>query len=180
MKKLQLILAMGLMVGSCSQVAVIKQDVEILNPILKDVDVYNPIPKDFEFLNPIPKDSIFIRWNFVDSTRIVYRDSIVIDTIKIVLSTQTTFEPDTEKTALIVNWEQNTESDISGYRIYLGIESGNYILDYDVNNSENYRIEGLNRSVVYYLAMTAYDFSGNESGFSDEIKISWNLVSSGN
>jgi hypothetical protein len=65
-----------------------------------------------------------------------------------------------------ISWIHNRESDLAGYNIYysrsydgkytlIGSSSSNYFVDYDVYNGE-----------IYYYAVTAYDFSGNESELS--------------
>ena len=66
---------------------------------------------------------------------------------------------------------KNTESDLSGYRIYYGKSSGSYNDMIDVGDTTNFLINNLEDNTRYYFAVTAYDFSGNESGFSEEVNI---------
>lgn len=58
--------------------------------------------------------------------------------------------------------------DLAGYKIYYGISSGNFTIVIDVGNVTTYKIENLNHD-TYYFAVTAYDNSGNESGYSNEV-----------
>jgi hypothetical protein len=68
-------------------------------------------------------------------------------------------------------WDANTESDLAGYRVYYGTASREYGDPIDVGNTTSFRLEGLLEGVVYYIATTAYDTAGNESGYSNEV--SW-------
>jgi len=66
---------------------------------------------------------------------------------------------------IVLTWKVNSESDFSVYRVYYGTSSRDYGLPIPVNGTE-YSISGLNSNVTYYLAVTAVDTSGNESGYS--------------
>ncbi len=59
-------------------------------------------------------------------------------------------------------------SDLEGYRIYYGTESDNLIPLVDLLGSSitSYSITEL-RPGIYYFAVTAYDYEGLESGFSE-------------
>ena len=62
--------------------------------------------------------------------------------------------------------------DLAGYKVYYGTESKNYKgLYYDVKNVTTYNLDDLIDWHTYYLAVTAYDTSGNESPYSEEIFI---------
>jgi hypothetical protein len=61
------------------------------------------------------------------------------------------------------------ESDMAGYRVYYGPVSGEYAHFIDVGNTTAYRLEGLEKDVAYYIAVTAYDQVDNESEFSEEV-----------
>ena len=60
-------------------------------------------------------------------------------------------------------------TDLNGYRIYYGTSSGAYVTTLDVGNVITSTITNLTDGVIYYFAVTAYDLSGNESDFSNEI-----------
>lgn len=68
-----------------------------------------------------------------------------------------------------VSWDANTESDLSGYKIYHGTSSGSYDDALDVGNKTSFIINNLVIGTTYFFAVTAYDFSGNESNFSEEV-----------
>ena len=68
-----------------------------------------------------------------------------------------------------VNWNPNTEEDLAGYRLYVGTASGQYGEPVDVGNVTGHVMEITPEyGATYYFALTAYDTSGNESGYSAE------------
>ena len=68
-----------------------------------------------------------------------------------------------------VTWNPNTEPDLAGYKIYYGTASGVYGDPIDVGNVTGHVMEITpQHGATYYFALTAYDTSGNESGYSDE------------
>ena len=68
-----------------------------------------------------------------------------------------------------VNWNPNTEEDLAGYRLYVGTASGQYGEPVDVGNVTGHAMQITPEyGATYYFALTAYDTSGNESGYSDE------------
>ena len=66
-------------------------------------------------------------------------------------------------------WDQNSEPDIVGYRIYYGQESRSYTNVVDVGNYTSCVIADLEDGETYYFAATAYNTDGFESGYSNEI-----------
>lgn len=76
-----------------------------------------------------------------------------------------------------LGWTPNTETDLAGYKVYHGPTSRNYdaVVDVgmatiDVENQEVV-VEVVAPSQNRYIAVTAYDTFGNESGYSDEVVI---------
>jgi len=68
-----------------------------------------------------------------------------------------------------VTWNPNTEPDLAGYKIYYGTASGVYGDPIDVGNVTGHVMEITpQHGATYYFALTAYDTSGNESGYSSE------------
>ena len=65
-------------------------------------------------------------------------------------------------------WDANKEADLAGYRLYCGTASREYTQMIDVGNVTEFRLDQLQEGMTYFLALTAYDFDGNESGFSKE------------
>jgi len=68
-----------------------------------------------------------------------------------------------------LTWDRNPEPDIAGYYIYQGSESGNYTNVINVGMSTTNTVSDLVEGGAYYFAVTAYNLSGLESGFSNEI-----------
>ena len=76
----------------------------------------------------------------------------------------------------ILTWDPPTTNtdgtpltDLTGYKIHYGTTSGNYTTVIDVGNVTTYTVTNLTNNVTYYFATTAYDTSGNESGYSNEV-----------
>ncbi|HBH61476.1 MAG TPA: hypothetical protein DDX85_07015 [Nitrospiraceae bacterium] len=60
-------------------------------------------------------------------------------------------------------------SDLAGYKIYYGTDSTSFTKSIDVKNVTTYQITNLISDLTYYFAITAYDFYGNESGYSNTV-----------
>lgn len=72
-------------------------------------------------------------------------------------------------TAPTTNTDGSTLTDLDGYKIHYGTASGIYTQTIDVGNVTTYEVMGLNEGSTYYFATTAYDTSGNESTYSNEV-----------
>ncbi len=59
--------------------------------------------------------------------------------------------------------------DLAGFKLYYGLFSKNYSEYVDAGNSNGVEVKGLITGTVYCFAVTAYDTSGNESDYSDEV-----------
>ncbi|MBI3804680.1 MAG: hypothetical protein HY282_13060 [Nitrospirae bacterium] len=68
----------------------------------------------------------------------------------------------------LLSWDPNKEASLAGYKVYYGTAVGSYGAPVDVGNQTSYTVTGLGTQ-TYYFAVTAYDTSGNESGFSTEV-----------
>jgi len=66
-------------------------------------------------------------------------------------------------------WDQNSEPDIAGYRIYYGLESRSYPNVVDIGNYTSCVIAELEEGGIYFFAATAYSTSGVESDYSNEV-----------
>jgi hypothetical protein len=66
-------------------------------------------------------------------------------------------------------WNPSPDTNVVGYRVYYGGNSGIYTNETDVGNMTSNTVSGLTGSVPYYFAVTAYDVSGLESAFSGGI-----------
>ena len=73
-------------------------------------------------------------------------------------------------------WNGNTEDDVEGYKVYCGTLSEYYHRIDNVGNNTNYNLSKLflYEDETYYITITAYDGAGNESGFSDELRVTLN------
>jgi len=65
-------------------------------------------------------------------------------------------------------WDTNAEPDLAGYRLYYGTASGHYQFVIDVGKTTTYTVSGLAIG-TYFFAITAYNRSGLESGYSNEV-----------
>ncbi len=73
------------------------------------------------------------------------------------------------ETALAIQWKENPERDVRGYRIaYSGVVSGNE--DVDGNKSTYYELKELSPNQETRFRIRAIDFSGNESAPSGEVE----------
>ena len=77
------------------------------------------------------------------------------------------FEPMSQGATL--KWNANSEADLAGYKVSYGTSFGDYETTINVGNITEYKLRFLNEGETYYIAITAYDTSGNESGYSIEI-----------
>lgn len=65
----------------------------------------------------------------------------------------------TANAGLLVNWDDNSENDVSGYNVYVdGIKDNSTLI-----SSSYYSINALSNDVSYAITVTAVDESGNES-----------------
>jgi hypothetical protein len=69
-----------------------------------------------------------------------------------------------------LNWQPNEESDLAGYRVYYGTVSRIYGPALNVSTVTDHSFNDLEEGVTYYFAVTAFDTSGNESGYSTEVQ----------
>jgi hypothetical protein len=67
-----------------------------------------------------------------------------------------------------VAWDQNDPVP-GGYVLYWGTSSRNYTNSHNVGDATQYTVPDLQEGTTYYLAATAYDDTGNESAYSEEI-----------
>lgn len=72
---------------------------------------------------------------------------------------------------LKLKWLANSESDLAGYKVHIGTSTKNYSRSQDVGNVTETVVKDLQTGTAYYLSVTAYDKTGNESLHSQEINI---------
>ena len=90
------------------------------------------------------------------------------NTVIIILAFLTFFPAPSNSATLRVSWNANTDTDLAGYLIYYGTESGNYSACYDVGKITSYGITGVQSGTTIYIAMAAYDTSQNDSALTAE------------
>jgi hypothetical protein len=84
-------------------------------------------------------------------------------------------QPDGEAT---LSWSANTETDLSGYKIYYGTmprkgdcpKDGGYAKTVEAGNVTTYKLGKLDPGATYYFSITSLNNSGKESCFSPEMK----------
>jgi len=70
-----------------------------------------------------------------------------------------------------LSWQASTEDDVVGYEVYYGSEPGVYTGSYDATNVTSFRLPHKPSPPTTYLAISAYDSSGNSSPLSEEMQI---------
>lgn len=76
----------------------------------------------------------------------------------------------TAATSATLQWNASTSQGVTGYKVYIGMASGQYGSGIAVGNVLTYTVTGLAKGVTYYFVATAVSSTG-ESGYSNEI--SW-------
>jgi hypothetical protein len=66
-------------------------------------------------------------------------------------------------------WNANSESDLAGYKVYWGTQSGLYGQPLVLGKKLTATVSNLTAGVRYYFAVTAYNQGGLESTFSQEV-----------
>ncbi|MFY9397803.1 MAG: PKD domain-containing protein [Desulfomonilia bacterium] len=70
-----------------------------------------------------------------------------------------------------VSWNANTEADLAGYKVYYGTASRTYGAPVDVGKVTSCVLNNIPTGRTCYVAVTAYDTSNNESGYSEEASV---------
>jgi len=76
-----------------------------------------------------------------------------------------------------LRWNKNNEADMAGYKIYYGTEprrsntpeNSEYASQVDTGMNNYHLFTNLSLFKTYYFSITAYNKSGKESAFSDEV-----------
>jgi len=72
---------------------------------------------------------------------------------------------------IILSWNPNSESDLAGYKIFVGRASHDYDTIYSVGLVNEYQLNIADDQADYYIALKAFDKSMNESDFSEEVVV---------
>jgi hypothetical protein len=78
-----------------------------------------------------------------------------------------------QSTEVTLGWDANTETDLAGYRLYSSAVSGTYSgtpIATIQAGTEEHTVTLEPGGDVYFVA-TAFDTSGNESGYSNEVQL---------
>jgi hypothetical protein len=75
-----------------------------------------------------------------------------------------------------ISWNANTESDLAGYKVYVGRASRIYDSEINVGNVTSYDLT-ITESGQVFLAIKAYDSSGNLSEYSTELSRNFLMLS---
>ncbi|MFH1961686.1 MAG: hypothetical protein ABIJ30_02240 [bacterium] len=68
-----------------------------------------------------------------------------------------------------LEWKADIEHDLAGYRIYYGTSTGNYSTIIDIKPpASTHTLTNLATDTTCYVVLTAYDYVGNESSYSQE------------
>src|SRR3954466_6937205 len=65
-------------------------------------------------------------------------------------------------------WDANRETDLAGYKVFIGTQSGTYGAPIDVGNVTTYRPQGVDWTRRMYFAVKAYNTSGMDTPRSGE------------
>ena len=76
----------------------------------------------------------------------------------------------------VAHWDANTDSDLAGYKLYVGTLSHVYDGSRTITTTDVVATAtGLSNGSQYFFAVTAFDLKGNESTFSAEMSKVMNL-----
>jgi predicted phage tail protein len=65
-------------------------------------------------------------------------------------------------------WDASTSQNIAGYKVYVGTAAGTYSTSTTIGNQTTYTVTGLSAG-KYYFAVKAFNTSGAESAYSNEV-----------
>jgi hypothetical protein len=66
-------------------------------------------------------------------------------------------------------WDPSTDPNVTGFRVYYGTSSHSYQSNNDAGQNTTLTVSNLQDGTAYFFAVTAYDTTGIESGYSNEI-----------
>jgi hypothetical protein len=83
-------------------------------------------------------------------------------------ATPTSVNPSSTSTAALT-WNPSASTNVAGYKVYMGTVSGGYGSSVNVGKVTSYTMSNLGVGSTYYFAVTSFDSTGLESGFSNEV-----------
>ena len=84
----------------------------------------------------------------------------------------TTPPPASSINKVTLTWTPNKESDLAGYKVYVGTSSGTYDFPgspFVINKIATHVVTNLQQKTTYFFAVSAFDHAGNESPLSTEV-----------
>jgi hypothetical protein len=66
-------------------------------------------------------------------------------------------------------WDSSTDPNVTGFRVFYGTSSHSYPFNNDAGKNTTFTISNLRDGATYYFVVTAYNSSGIESQFSNEV-----------
>jgi hypothetical protein len=81
--------------------------------------------------------------------------------------------------SVIIAWDPDPATTVVGYKVYYGTQSGVYTYTMDVGFETEATLPNLQEDVPYYCVVTAYNALGVESGYSEELMITYNSENPG-
>lgn len=70
---------------------------------------------------------------------------------------------------VVLAWDASPDATVTGYNVYHGVASRNYTNTLNAGSNLTAQCSNLVGTVRYYFAATAYNASGTESVYSDEL-----------
>lgn len=80
-----------------------------------------------------------------------------------------TLSPPTTTGTASLTWNPNTETDLAGYKIYMGTQPGIYGAPISLGLTTSYTASNLTTGKTYYFSITSFDNADNESQHSSEV-----------
>jgi len=71
--------------------------------------------------------------------------------------------------SITFGWDKNTEADLAGYKLYRRDQAADYSHIADISEDLSTYTTSIDMNITTYFVLTAFDDSGNESDYSNEV-----------
>lgn len=71
--------------------------------------------------------------------------------------------------SISIAWDAVDEMDLAGYRVYWGTSPDSYVHSQNVYSRTTFQLKDAKQGKKYYFTVTAYDYWGNESIYSNQV-----------